>query len=217
MRIIAGEWRGRLLAAPAGEKTRPILDRTKVVLFDLLGSRLAEPGYLPPINVLDLFAGAGTLGLECLSRGAQWACFVEKGGEAFRVLRDNVASLHAENISRIIRGDATSVAIPEPPEGKYTLIFVDPPYRMTEKHSPGDRILQRLDELARHPAVADDAILVYRQEHRSQTLPAMAAWPTAERKPVGTMVFTLLSRTASELRASSERSDGALDEGTAET
>ncbi|MBN1491454.1 MAG: RsmD family RNA methyltransferase, partial [Phycisphaerae bacterium] len=65
MRVIAGIWRRRQLIAPDGEGTRPMLDRAKVVVFDWLGAHLAEPGYIPDVPVLDLFAGAGTLGIEC--------------------------------------------------------------------------------------------------------------------------------------------------------
>lgn len=196
MRIIAGQYRGRNLVAPPGEDTRPILDRAKCVLFDWLGSRLAQPGYLPPINVLDLFAGAGTLGFECLSRGAAWACFVEKHSLALKSLYANAAMLRADSACRIVRGDALAIRILPPPVGRFSLVFVDPPYRLTDRPEAGDAVVRRLAELGGHPAVADDAILVFRQDRRAQPLPAIEAWPMVERREVGSMVFTILGRSA---------------------
>ena len=74
MRIIAGEWRGRKLQAPAGDATRPTADRTRETLFSMLLSRL---GSFEGLVVADLFAGSGALGLEALSRGAASCLFVE--------------------------------------------------------------------------------------------------------------------------------------------
>ena len=76
MRIIAGEWRGRKLVAPAGQQTRPTADRTRETLFSMLASRL---GSFEGLRVADLYAGSGALGLEALSRGAAHATFVENG------------------------------------------------------------------------------------------------------------------------------------------
>lgn len=185
--------------APPGERTRPMLDRAKVVVFDWLGSRLAQPGYLPPIAVLDLFAGAGTLGIECLSRGASYACFIEKGAAAVRAIQENIASLKAEGECTILRRDALSAELPDPPEGKYSLIFFDPPYRRTEGLSPGDPVVQRLVELGSHPAVADDAWLMIRQEHTAGVLPPVLYWDVVERRTVGKMAVTFLKRAAAEM------------------
>lgn len=204
MRIIAGEWRGRNLTAPPGRDTRPILDRAKVVLFDWLGARLAQPGYLPPINVLDLFAGAGTLGFECLSRGAAFACFVERHHAVLKALQDNIRMLRAEAVCCAVRGDAARIAIPAPPDGQYSLIFMDPPYAMTETHPAGDPVVARIVELGRHPLVAEGASLVFRQDYRAQPLPPLEGWPEVEKRKVGTMVFTLLSRTTAKPAAEDE-------------
>jgi 16S rRNA (guanine966-N2)-methyltransferase len=93
MRVVAGQFRGRRLQAPPGETTRPILDRAKVALFDWLGAQLSQPGDLPPIHVLDMFCGAGSLGIEALSRGVASCTFVEKDKEALQSLRMNLAQL----------------------------------------------------------------------------------------------------------------------------
>ena len=92
MRIIAGAWRGRPLAAPAGAATRPTADRARETLFSMLTSRL---GTFEGLTVADLFAGTGALGLEALSRGAAHATFVETDRSALAALKANIAKLGA--------------------------------------------------------------------------------------------------------------------------
>ena len=100
LRVIAGELRGRRLATPEGNATRPTGDRVRESLFDLLG-----PGQ-GGARVLDLFAGSGALGIEALSRGAAHAVFVERDRDALRVLRANLAALALSGRSTVVAGDA---------------------------------------------------------------------------------------------------------------
>lgn len=120
MRIIAGEWRGRLLVAPKGDATRPTADRTREALFSMLASRL---GSFEDLRVADLFAGSGALGLEALSRGAASCTFVEQDRLALEALRANVAALKA---SADIR--AQSVMALAATRQPFDLILMDPPY-----------------------------------------------------------------------------------------
>jgi len=156
MRIIAGCLRGRTLAAPAGHGTRPITDRTKQALFDWLAGRFGEHPSLPAIDVLDLFAGAGSLGIEALSRGAAFCGFVEQAPEALRVLRANLASLSLEaDRAVVVAADALTGQWPESPAGGYGLVFCDPPYRLsaeTQPAGPVPRLLARLGGSAARPA-----------------------------------------------------------------
>lgn len=127
MRIVAGEFRGRKLAAlgkgdPAGH-LRPTTDRVREALFNMLGGgRFGTPfaGEL----VLDLFAGTGALGLEALSRGCDRAVFVEKGRVGQRLIRENIATLGCAERGRVIGTDATRL----PPGDAAALVFLDPPY-----------------------------------------------------------------------------------------
>src|SRR2546421_10905270 len=96
MRIIAGEYRGRRLLAPEGQATRPITDRAKQSLFDILAPRIEGT------VVYDCFAGTGSMGLECLSRGAAQAIFFERDRSAVGRLRLNVAALKVEARAQII-------------------------------------------------------------------------------------------------------------------
>ena len=123
MRIIAGSAGGRRLKAPAGSQTRPTSDRVREAMFSILGT--------PPetCRVLDLFAGAGTLGLEAWSRGASHVDFCERNGQALDALKHNLRSLDAGGETRVHRGDsiATLKRLAKRDE-PYHWIFIDPPY-----------------------------------------------------------------------------------------
>jgi 16S rRNA (guanine966-N2)-methyltransferase len=129
VRIVAGRFRGRALAAlgkgdPAAH-LRPTSDRTRESLFNILaGGRFGDP--VTGARVLDLFAGTGALGLEALSRGAVHATFVDDGAKALALIRQNIALCGAEAETRIIKRDARRLP---PHDGlPHDLVFLDPPY-----------------------------------------------------------------------------------------
>jgi 16S rRNA (guanine966-N2)-methyltransferase len=119
VRIIAGQWRGRTIEAPPGQRTRPTSDRLREALFSMLASRL---GGFDELRVADLFAGSGALGLEALSRGAASATFVESDARAAAAIRRNAEKLGAS--VTILGGSAFALPRAEP----FDLIFADPPY-----------------------------------------------------------------------------------------
>jgi 16S rRNA (guanine966-N2)-methyltransferase len=127
MRIIAGVHRGRKIEAPEGLTTRPMIDRVRENLFNLLGETVAGA------VVLDLFCGSGALGLEALSRGAARVTFVDADREAVQAVETNCRRLGLQERVRILRRNALRPGPWMRPEGaaSYTLIFVDPPYKMT--------------------------------------------------------------------------------------
>lgn len=120
MRIIAGQWRGRQIAAPKGDATRPTADRTREGLFSMLVSRI---GSFEGLTVADLFAGSGALGIEALSRGAASCLFVEQDRAAIETLRANLAKLGATADVRAI-----SVLSLGPAPAPLDLVMIDPPY-----------------------------------------------------------------------------------------
>jgi len=122
LRIIAGEWRGRKLQAPAGDTTRPTADRTRETLFSMLVSRIGD---FDGLAVADLFAGSGALGLEALSRGAASCIFVEQDAAALRALRANIAALRAAPQCDV---RASSVLALGPAKAPLDLVLLDPPY-----------------------------------------------------------------------------------------
>jgi 16S rRNA (guanine966-N2)-methyltransferase len=121
VRIIAGTWRGRTIAAPPGAGTRPTADRVRETLFSMLASRL---GSFEDLRVADLFAGSGALGFEAMSRGAAAVAFVERDRDATAIIRANAAKLGAEGEVKILTTSALSL----PPSQPFDLIFADPPY-----------------------------------------------------------------------------------------
>src|SRR5690606_31984443 len=136
MRIIAGEWRGRRLAAPRGEATRPTADRTRETLFSMLASRL---GSFEELAVADLFAGSGALGLEALSRGAAQCLFVEQEEAALKAIRANIAALDARMRSELRAGSVMALG---PAEAARDLGLLDPPYGTGAGAVALDRLLR---------------------------------------------------------------------------
>jgi len=125
MRIVGGRLKGRTLASPTSRAVRPTSDRLRESIFDILEHRF--PGSIEGRRALDLFAGAGALGIEALSRGARFALFVDSGVEARALLRANVEALALGGVSRIWRANATRLG-KAPAGGPFGLAFLDPPY-----------------------------------------------------------------------------------------
>jgi 16S rRNA (guanine966-N2)-methyltransferase len=126
MRIVAGQFRGRALAAPEGAHTRPTSDRVREALFNILEHGIDDFA-IAGVRVLDLFAGTGALGLEALSRGAAYCLFVEEDAGGRGVIRRNVEALGLTGITKVFRRDATDLG-PAPGNRPFGLAFLDPPY-----------------------------------------------------------------------------------------
>jgi len=121
VRIVAGAYGGRRLAAPRGGRTRPTADRVREALFSMLGP-------VADARVLDLFAGSGALGLEAVSRGAAEATFVDSSPAAVRAVRANLEALGID--AEVRRADARAFLRNARAAGRqYDLVFLDPPYQ----------------------------------------------------------------------------------------
>ncbi len=125
MRVIAGRYGGRRLRAPAGAATRPTSDRVREALFSILAARVEGA------RVLDLFAGSGALGIEALSRGAEYAVFVERDWRAVRAIFTNLGAARLGARASVLEVDAARFSMspdrhrfPRP----FDIVFVDPPY-----------------------------------------------------------------------------------------
>jgi 16S rRNA (guanine966-N2)-methyltransferase len=123
---VGGQFRGRPLAAPAHEATRPTSDRAREAVFNILAHGIPE-FELEGARVLDLFAGTGALGLEALSRGAAFCLFVEQEADTRALIRRNVEALGLTGVTKIFRRDAMDLG-PAGRNGGFTLAFLDPPY-----------------------------------------------------------------------------------------
>ena len=122
MRIITGIYKGRAIESFNDRSVRPVTDRVKTTIYNMLQNRLKLSG----AAVLDLFAGSGSLGFEALSRGARSAVFVDDSENALDVIERNALSLGCSEACAVIRSDALSY-IGKTGEN-YDLIFADPPY-----------------------------------------------------------------------------------------
>jgi 16S rRNA (guanine(966)-N(2))-methyltransferase RsmD len=119
MRVIAGSAKGIQLQAVPGTGTRPVSDKVKESLFNILGDWIVDA------RVLDLFGGTGSVGIEALSRGAAHVTFVEKNPRAIATIKDNLKNTRLEDRARVVQGDAFAFlrAEPEP----FDLIYIAPP------------------------------------------------------------------------------------------
>jgi 16S rRNA (guanine(966)-N(2))-methyltransferase RsmD len=129
MRVIAGQYRSRVLQAPHGMETRPTSDRLRETLFNVLAPRL------PDAVFLDLYAGSGAVGIEALSRGAREAIFVEQAEPALRAIRANLAALRIQGGYGLeARSVAAGVRRLAEAGRAADLVFLDPPYNATEQY-----------------------------------------------------------------------------------
>jgi 16S rRNA (guanine966-N2)-methyltransferase len=125
VRVVGGRLRGRTIAAPASRDIRPTADRLRESLFNILMHAYDDP--IGGARVLDLFAGTGALGIEAISRGAEFTLFVDDGAEARALLRQNVEALGLGGVTKVYRRDATRLG-PAHPLEPFSLAFLDPPY-----------------------------------------------------------------------------------------
>lgn len=119
-RVIAGRAKGRRLKLVPGESTRPVTDRAKEALFNIIGRRIYDAYFL------DLFSGTGAVGIEALSRGAAFALFVDTEGIAVRTVQDNLKTTGLAGRARVLRKDAFQL-LAQPPNEVYDFIYVAPP------------------------------------------------------------------------------------------
>ena len=185
VRIIAGEFRGRRLLGPASDATRPVTDRAKQSIFDILDNRPDRPE--TGLAVADVFCGTGSFGLESLSRGAAAATFFDADKSALARLRRNIATLGVADRCAVRPGDLFRL----PPAGanRAHWLFFDPPYRLL-RDRPAD-----LQALARHLAdshLAADGLLIFRHDAADALdLPGLAE---VDARTFGQMRVRLLKR-----------------------
>lgn len=188
MRIIAGEFRGRRLVAPAGQATRPMLDRARESLFGTLGD------LVPGARVLDLFAGSGALGLEALSRGAERVRFVERAGPALQALRRNLETLGLARspAAEVYAGGALSPDAWRAADGApWDLVLFDPPYPWLQSSDRRLALFAAVAELLGEH-VAPGGLLVFHTPKSGVAASDFARGLVAERRVVGSTALWLV-------------------------
>ncbi|MFJ2605793.1 16S rRNA (guanine(966)-N(2))-methyltransferase RsmD [Streptomyces sp. NPDC091279] len=164
-RVIAGTAGGRRLTVPPGTGTRPTSDRAREGLFSTWESLLGAP--LAGERVLDLYAGSGAVGLEALSRGASHTLLVETDARAVRTIKDNVRSVALPG-AEVRTGKAEQIIRTAPPAQPYDIVFLDPPYAVTD-----DDLREILLTLRSEGWLAADALVTVERSTRGGAF----GWP----------------------------------------
>lgn len=167
MRVIAGTLKGRRLVTPRGNLTRPTADQVRIALMDALMP------YLPGNDVLDLFAGAGGVGIEALSRGAARATFVERDRRAAHALRQNLEALALQALSRVLVMDVERALPRLAAAGEtFDVVFLDPPYETA-------LVPETLEWLGEGRLMRPGSVVV--AQHLTKRAPALAPLPALTR------------------------------------
>ncbi|MFT7473254.1 MAG: 16S rRNA (guanine966-N2)-methyltransferase [Verrucomicrobiales bacterium] len=174
MRVVAGEARGRQIVAPDGNRTRPTSDRVRESIFNMLFSL----GATNDVDVLDLYAGCGALGIEALSRGASSCIFVEQDRRAVECIRNNLDALGYSDQATVVQADV--MAWVEQNSGCFDVVLADPPYA-------DDSWKTLLDSVQSRWLVAEAGDTV--KEH--------PRWDVVREKTYGTTVVTVFARQGS--------------------
>jgi 16S rRNA (guanine(966)-N(2))-methyltransferase RsmD len=200
MRIIAGAKRGMNLFSPPGRDSRPITDRVKQSLFDVLQKYDLPAGK----TVADLFAGVGSLGLEALSRGAAFVAFVEHNPKIVPMLEKNIAKAGFAGQSKVVRVDAFKSDLPVDVEqsqsataDKYDLVFVDPPYVDSASTQIGSPLASLLIRLA--DCIAPAGFVVVRTHYDTILSESYGSLKIIERRQWGTMAVTIMRKEIASL------------------
>jgi len=197
MRIIAGTKARMTILPPRDRTTRPITDRVKESLFSILGSYIADT------VVADLFCGTGSLGLEALSRGARHAVMVDTDRDALMRLRKNIEKLRFQDSTSVVSADIFQTGIPSQfnynsvsPRDKpelCNLVFVDPPYRLSQNTSLESQLGRLLIKISAQ--IADEATIIFRHERRTEPLLSYADLHQFDQRIYGRMGLTFLEKT----------------------
>ena len=200
IRLTGGSARGRRISVHTGPGLRPTSDKVRQALFNLLAHRFSVQ--LSTLSVLDLFAGAGSLGLEAISRGAQHCTFIERDRRAVATLRASCEALSFESKTKVICAPveralgrlAAEQASPQagastrrewsPP---YGLIFADPPYRDDQSDAVMEKLLRCASQLT------EDALLIFESATRNAPEPSKG-WLLEERRGYGDTTISFFCR-----------------------
>jgi 16S rRNA (guanine966-N2)-methyltransferase len=178
MRVIAGEYRGRVLHSPRAHGYRPTTDRVKESVFNILENRIDWRG----LRVCDLFAGSGALGIEALSRGAAAVTFVDSDRESLAILRRNVAAIATEAETEVAAMDVEAFLSRVPQ--RFGLILADPPYAY-------EGYAALCDAIAARNLLEPGGMLVI--EHHGRTgIPESASLRLADTRRYGTTAVSFL-------------------------
>tara|TARA_B100000787_G_scaffold137121_1_gene105970 strand:+ start:567 stop:1133 length:567 start_codon:yes stop_codon:yes gene_type:complete len=163
MRIISGHHRGKKILPPKDKLTRPLKDLTKESIFNIIKHSKLLNIDLENSNILDLFSGIGSFGLECLSRGAASVTFLESYKEVLTILKKNINNLNQQNFSNIIEKDIFSENTLKTLDNKFDIIFMDPPYK--EK-----KLIDLLYRIIKLKLLKDNGIIIIHRHKKEEDI-----------------------------------------------
>jgi len=161
MRIISGSFKGKKILPPKNNLTRPLKDLTKESIFNIIKHSKLLNAKLENANILDLFSGIGSFGLECLSRGAASVTFLENYKNVSSILRKNINNLKQQNNSRIIEKDVFAEKTIKSLGDKFEIIFIDPPYK--EK-----KLIDLLNTIYKSKLLNDNGVIIIHRHKREE-------------------------------------------------
>lgn len=175
--------------SPKTQTSRPITDRVKESLFSILYNYSLPDGAI----VADLFCGVGSLGLEALSRGAQFVAFIEKDPAIIETLKKNIEKAGFVKVCKVIKTNAFKAAEAHGfAEKKYSLVFVDPPYAASDNVESDSPLCELLNTL--NDQVTDDAMIIVRTSRDVILLEQYGPFRVVQRRQWGTMAVTILTK-----------------------
>jgi 16S rRNA (guanine966-N2)-methyltransferase len=165
MRIISGLFRGKKILEPKDNNTRPLKDLTKESIFNIITHSNKFEINLKNSNILDLFSGVGSFGIECLSRGVGHVIFVENYNGVLPLLKKNLTSLKSTDNFEIIEKDIYNISLFEDLNKKFDIIFLDPPY----KDKKIEKILMNIEK--QKILNENGIIIIHRHKNEEDILP----------------------------------------------
>ena len=163
MRIISGDLKGKKILLPKDSLTRPLKDLTKESIFNIIRHSKLIDVNLENANVLDLFSGVGSFGLECLSRGASFVTFLESYKEALTILKKNINNMNQQNFSSVIEKNIFSENTLKLLHNKFDIIFMDPPYK--EK-----KVLDILNIIIKLNLLKENGVIIIHRHKKEQDI-----------------------------------------------
>ena len=163
MRIISGNYKGKKILLPKDKSTRPLKDLTKESIFNIIKHSKLLDINLENSNILDLFSGIGSFGLECLSRGAAHVTFLESYKEVLIVLKKNIENIKQQNSSTVLEKDIFLQNTLKALSNKFDIIFMDPPYK--EK-----KVANLLDSIIKLKLLKDNGIIIIHRHKKEEDI-----------------------------------------------
>jgi 16S rRNA (guanine(966)-N(2))-methyltransferase RsmD len=206
MRIIAGSKKGMRLLSPKGNETRPITDRVKESLFNILYSK----DRLEDTVAADLFCGTGSMGLEALSRGAKWVTFIDGSRGVVEILNENIANAGFLAESKSVCANILRVgAAPTPEYGLYDLVFCDPPYEMSRNCGPGTKVGKLMEMI--DSQVKAGAMVVLRTHLQSLVEDRYGTLEAVDKREWGNMKIAFFEKKSEEKKSAIENGAALID------